>query len=480
MKSSIRTQLLLVNTLVLLIIFIGMSVFLVTTSTSTLRDRLKNEVRSFAALATPPIGDTYSIYGQSGTDKIKEELRTYLKENDSVVNVTIVNVLGETLYSYNADEQPAVTVQQAASFDPIFESESGNLTHVIYPYIGASGAHTYSVVYSISNKAINDAVKKEAFSLMAFIVLSLAATSAITFSAINYFVLRPVRKVSEQADIISAGNLEQQIVVSGTNEIAHLGQAVNAMAESLKANIAKLQEIDKVKSEFMAITSHNLRTPLTIINGYLDTIGTKNTVDDLKHVIERITESVTRLDEFAEDVLTISRYELGEHNSIKELVAVDDIVQKIINDTKAIAESHGLSVTSELQSGSTINISRPHFRVAVQNIVDNAIKFTSKDGTINIKTFQQGNEVCVQVSDNGIGIKVDEIPKLFTKFHRGTSVTTYNYEGTGIGLYASKIIIEEAGGHITVDSTEGKGSTFTVILPIAKNTDKADTIGSNT
>ena len=445
-----------------------MSVYLIGTSTATLRGRLKSEVQSFAALATPPIGDSYNVYGNSGTGKITDLVRSYLEKNNTITNASIVDLQGNVLFQYKKDTSLKVTEQQASSFEPTYVLDGGNLSEVIVPYFGASGAHSYSIVYTVSNDAINAAITKEARSLLVFSLLSLLITSAVTFAAISYFILRPVRKVSEQAAKISAGDLEQQISVDGTNEIARLGQAVNAMADSLKADIVKLQELDKVKNEFMAITSHNLRTPLTIINGYLESIDMYNTVEELKKAIGRIGESVTRLDGFAEDVLTISKYELGEGKTNKDLVDVRELVQKICDEAKATAEMHELTFESSLETNAAVLIGKPYLRSAILNIVDNAIKFTKKGGTVRISATEQNGIARVAVSDTGIGIKASEIPQLFTKFHRGTSVTVYDYEGTGIGLYASKIIIEEAGGTITVETKEGQGSTFTINLPIAK------------
>lgn len=468
MRNNIRTQLLIVNTVVLLIVFGVMSVYLVRSNTNTLRDRLKNEARAFSVLATPPIGDIYNIYSNSGTSKITETIRGYLQENDSVTNATIVNLQGKTLFTYNEAAAPTINAQQASSFTPIFESTGGNLNQVIAPYFGASGAHTYSVAYTISNDKINQAIQKETISLLLFLILSLIITSAVTFVAISYIILRPLRKVSKQAAIISAGNLEQQIEVEGSNEIAMLGKAVNAMAQSLKDSINKLREIDKVKSEFMAITSHNLRTPLTIINGYIESIDLLNTVEELKKAMTRIGTSAARLEGFAEDVLTISRFELGERDSNKDIISINDFITKLAPETKATAEMHELTFESNISTTASINIGKPYLRSAVLNLIDNAVKFTDPGGRISLNVSQDAQTVHIAISDTGTGISKEEVGKLFTKFHRGTSVTQYNYEGTGIGLYVCKIIVEEAGGTITVETAEGKGSTFTIHLPIAK------------
>lgn len=467
MIRTIRTQLLVVNTAVLIAIFAVMSVYLIDKNSSSLRQRLKAEAQSFATLATAPIGDTYTLYGESGTDRVRETIKTYLDTNDSVINAAVVDLQGKQLFAYAPGDNFRPTPEQASTFTPIFDVENQNLNHVIYPYFGASGARTYSVVYTISNDQINRAVRDQTVSLVVFTLLSLLITSAVTYAAINRFILNPIRQVSEQAAAISSGDLNQQINVTGNNEIARLGRAVNAMADSLKADIAKLQEIDKVKSEFMAITSHNLRTPLTIMSGYLENMRILNTVDELKQAMQRIGESVKRLANFAEDVLTISRFELGEESVVREKVAIGDFMQKIASEALATAELKDIRFKSDVQTNATVSISPPHIRSAIWNILDNAIKFTPAGGRIELKVHEDKKVVKIAIADTGIGISEEEIPKLFTKFHRATSVTTYDYEGTGIGLYAARIIVEEEGGNIEVSSQAGKGSTFIISLPLA-------------
>lgn len=450
----------------LLVIFSGMTVYLTRANTQALRASLRAEATSFATLATPPIAETYSTYSDSGTALIKLKMRDYLALNNNVSNIAIVDSSGKVLFSYNPTAVVRVQSSQSASFDPIYVNKNGSLAYVVYPYFEPSGAHPFNIVYTISNEAIDASVRHETTSLLVFGISSLLLTSALTYFLINRIIVKPVRELSRQAKIISDGNLEQQIEIHGNDEIAALGSAVNTMADSLKGSIAKLQEVDKVKSEFMAITSHNLRTPLTIINGYLENLEIFKTPDEMKDAMSRIGESVKRLDGFAEDVLTISQYELGDHIASHTTFAVADMLQQIADETRAAADLKGVHFESDVNTNATITASKPHIRSAVWNIIDNAIKFTPKDGVVKLNVDDTGNTLRIAVTDSGIGISESEVPKLFTKFHRATSVITYDYEGTGIGLYASKLIVEQYNGNITVESKEGSGSTFTISLPI--------------
>lgn len=466
-RTTIRLKLLLTSSLLLFAIFSGMTVYLTHNSTQTLRQNLQSETKSFAVLANAPIAEAYDTYSDSGTAMIRQKMLDYLALNKNVTNIAIIGLDAKPLFIYDEASPIKISTTQATSFDPIYISKDGALQQVIYPYFEASGAHPYNIVYVVSDKEITAAVQRETTSLVLFGLSSLLLTSALTYVLINRIIVKPVRELSRQAKIISDGNLEQQIEIHGNDEIAALGNAVNTMADSLKGSIAKLQEVDKVKSEFMAITSHNLRTPLTIINGYLENLEIFKTPDQMKDAMSRIGESVKRLDGFAEDVLTISQYELGDHIASQTTFTVADMLQQIADETRAAADLKGVHFESDINTTATITASKPHIRSAIWNIIDNAIKFTPKDGGVKLKVDDADNKLRIAVTDSGIGISEAEIPKLFTKFHRATSVITYDYEGTGIGLYASKLIVEQYNGNITVDSKEGSGSTFTISLPIA-------------
>jgi signal transduction histidine kinase len=471
MRASIRTKFLLLISLLLVIIFGAITSSLIRNSTKALREDLLEESKAFASLATQPIGNTFSIYKDSGTSKIDEQVKQFGALNENIVNIAVVDLGGKVNYAQQGNVPPSVTSEEASAFTPTFKNnESGALETIVSPYFEASGAHRYSVVYSVSDDGIEAAVQQEAMSLLYFGVLSLSITMLLVYILINRLIIKPVQQVSEQAGVISAGNLEQQIEVHGHDEIARLGQSVNKMAESLKEHIAQLKEVDKVKSEFMLITSHNLRTPLTIIDGYLDNMELViNDPEKLSNAFAKIGSSVKRLEVFAEDILTISRIELGNAELMAEPVKTGEFFERIVSDFRPTAELKNLTFNANIQDGDTeLKISKPYIRSAVWNVLDNAAKFTKEGGTVSIDVEREGDSLVLSVSDTGIGISEEELKKLFTKFHRGTSTLTYDFEGTGIGLYASKVMIENHGGTIGATSQVGQGSMFTIKLPVYK------------
>lgn len=472
MRIGIRTKFLLLITLLLVAIFGTITYFQIRNSTRELRADLFDESKAFATLATQPIGNVFAIYKDSGTLKIQQQATTFMELNHNIKNVNIVDVSGKVVYSQN-DGDVNVTSDEAGTFEPVYKyNESGALSTVIYPYFEGSGSHRYSLVYSISDEEIEKTIRKETWQLFYFGLASLLATMILVYLLIDRFIIKPVQLVSEQAGVISAGNLSQQIVVHGKDEIASLGKSVNKMAESLKKSIAELKEVDKVKTEFMMITSHNLLTPLSIMKGYLENLElVMGDPIKMKDAFTRVGLSVRRLEIFAEDILSISRFELGDNTVLRERVKFVEFVDKVAKEFLPTSELKKQTFSIDIEDGTAeVEISVPYIRSAVWNVLDNAAKFTPEGGSVQLRAHQKDNFVEIVVSDSGIGISEAELGKLFTKFHRGTSTLTYDYEGTGIGLYASKMMIEKHGGSIEVDSTEGKGSTFTIRLPIADPT----------
>ena len=240
------------------------------------------------------------------------------------------------------------------------------------------------------------------------------------------------------------------------------------MADSLRANITKLKEVDQLKSEFMMIASHNLRTPLTIIQGYLETMASYPLTPEVAKLVEIISANSERLHILSEDILTISQIEANHQLSAdKQPVDLTAVLKAMGDEFTILAKEKGVSFAAQLPPESyKVKAAVTYLRSAIWNIMDNALKFTAKDGHVTLSLTKNGDFALISIADTGIGIAPDEIPKLFTKFHRATGTLEYNYEGVGIGLYITKLVVTQFGGDVSVASTLGKGTTFTIRLPI--------------
>lgn len=469
-RFGLGAKLIILIAVFLVIIFALVTFVLVKLNTSTLRSNLVNNSKAFAALATEPIGKTFLTYQDSGTLRISEAVHRFTDLDSNISNVAVVDNTGKNLFSLQDKIPSNISSLEATSFKPTYSYDKAhNLSQVIQPFIEDFGAHRYSLVYTISSSEVQRNINQVITTILFFVFVSLILSISLTYLAISYMFVNPLKRVTRQALAISAGDLDQQIKLDRNDEISDLANSLNSMANSLKEDIAKLQETDRLKTEFMIITSHSLRTPLTIINGYLDQIEDINSVDDLKNVLRIIGNSAKQLGVFAEDVLTISDIEAGKHLLKFEPADVKSFAQRIADEFDASAKQKGTEFKTEFDTqGQMINISTAHLRSAIWNLLDNALKFTSKDGQIEFSVGIVGKDAVFTVKDNGIGIAHEEMPKLFTKFHRGTDIMHYDYAGAGIGLYITKLVVKEHGGDIKAESTLGKGSKFTITIPLAE------------
>ena len=259
-----------------------------------------------------------------------------------------------------------------------------------------------------------------------------------------------------------AHNLQKQLAA----EKASVEHTVDIRTRELRVAQESLRAADQLKTEFMLLSAHNMRTPITIMAGSLEMLTSGSKETNRKYFMDALEESIKRLRDFVEDMITITTLEAGTGLSM-EPCTVESLVSPLVSEATAIADTkksvnfrHSLKDTDVVIEANTLRL-----QSAVRNLINNAFKFT-KSGHVALNVSRSGNEIVIKVVDTGIGIDMLEVEKLFTKFHRGTDTLRFEYEGEGIGLYLTKLIVAEHHGTITVDSTPGKGSTFTITVPI--------------
>jgi len=454
--------------LLLAILFAVIAGILIRNNVQSLRADLTDRSKAFAALATKPIGDTYSIYKASGTVAIDQQVRRFIELDQNITNVMIVTADGTVVYKLYNVVNP-VSAEDATSFEPVYGyDERGTINRVVYPLIEDTGRHTYNIAYDISNASIATAITSQIRSIILYSIVGLLISAAVIYAMVDRFFLKPIKRLRDQALVVAAGTYDQPLSEKRRDEIGDLAQSVNQMAESLKSDIQKLKEVDQIKSEFMMIASHNLRTPLTVINGYLEMAKSQALSEELRQMLSSIEANSQRLGIFAEDLLVISSIETGQQVYHKEPVDLTAMFNSIIPEIQVLANDRHINITATITSdNTTVYGSKPHLRSAIWNLLDNALKFNKESGHIGISVLRVDEAIQIAIKDTGIGIAETELSQIFTKFHRGSSSLTNVYEGTGIGLYVTKLIINDHGGSIAVESTVDQGSNFIVTLPIS-------------
>lgn len=241
--------------------------------------------------------------------------------------------------------------------------------------------------------------------------------------------------------------------------------------QKLARNLQMLRELDKTKSEFISIASHQVRTPLTgikwTINSLLEEQVGKLNVKQ-KKITSDAYKAVLRLVELINNLLDVSRLEEGRLGFRFQNQALELVVKKVFENFRKEAKEKGITFSLSLPESPLpfIKLDTEKISIALNNLVDNAIKYTSPSGTINIEVLKKGKLVLIKIKDTGIGIPADQIDQMFTKFFRAKNAQNFQTSGTGLGMYVTKNIIERHGGAISLQSEENKGSVFSVTFPV--------------
>ncbi|KKQ47031.1 MAG: PAS/PAC sensor signal transduction histidine kinase [Candidatus Moranbacteria bacterium GW2011_GWD2_37_9] len=313
-------------------------------------------------------------------------------------------------------------------------------------------------------------VRYKAFNVKVFGVQALMLSLIIIIASEYFFIDSLVNFILVGITLILALGFGYILTKSVKRDIQQKEELEVLSQQLVKANI-QLKKLDKAKSEFISIASHQLRTPLTAIKGYLSLVveGSYGQVDDsVKNALQKAYSANERLILLVEDLLNASRIESGRMKYDLADARLEDLVSQSCDSLALKAEDEGLflKVNAPKSPLPVFHVDGIKVREVISNFIDNAIKYTEKGG-VEIGFESDSNSVKIIVSDTGIGIPRDEIPYLFKKFSRGKNTSRLNATGTGLGLFVAKNNIEAHGGRVWVESDGiGKGSRFYIQLPL--------------
>ena len=243
--------------------------------------------------------------------------------------------------------------------------------------------------------------------------------------------------------------------------------------EVLQASmLERAQELDRAKSDFVSRVSHELRSPLTSVLGYLELIGEGDAgplTKEQRRMLEVVARNGRRLLALIEDLLLLSRIEAGAVTVIFEPVRLGSLIQGVHESFRPAIHAGQLTARVEVEPGLELDGDRAQLERMVSNLISNAVKFTPPGGEVDVSARRDRDDVVIQVRDTGIGVPEDEQPGLFTRFFRSSISMEQETQGTGLGLFIVKHVVEGHGGTVGVVSAPGAGSPFTARLPARRN-----------
>lgn len=298
-------------------------------------------------------------------------------------------------------------------------------------------------------------------------VLSIVLLSILTSRTIS----KPIKELAQGADEIANGNLDFVINYESTNEIGTTVKSFNEMTTRLRDSINEQNRIEQSRKEMIAGVAHDLRTPLTSVKGYLEGLkdGIASTPEMQQHYLETIYSSTLDMERLLDDLLDISRLELGNIELHTEPININAMLSDCAEELKFTLEKKGIDFSytnPNATQEAIVMLDTDRFSRVITNIISNSIKYAKKDIKLKIEMSIQSYEksVIISISDNGIGIDNENLPRIFESFYRADRARSKTRDGSGLGLSVCRQIVELHGGRIWATSKEGEGTTILISM----------------
>ncbi len=475
---SLRFKLTLWYVLILGVLLISFSSFLYITLSRSLRRDVDDRLRSLAGLIASESGSPRSPFGFGDVD---EALQTTLSLRPMGKFIQVMDEsgrIGQKSDNLKNIQLPVsfVALRNAVRGLPTYETVrplgTPALRVITFPVL--ENHHIARVVQVASSlEDVEDALNTLFIILIVTVPLALLVASLGGHFLANK-AFKPIDHVTQTARLITSHNLDQPIQVpTGRDELSRLVETFNEMISRLG------KSFDHIK-QFTSDASHELKTPLTVLKGEVEvTLRKERSPSEYDQVLRSNLEEINRMSRIVEDLLLLSKTDIGEIRLEKEEINLTEIVREVIGQLSLLAEAKSLHlIATNHHEDVRVFADGLRIRQLVLNLIDNGLKYTEPGGFIQVtlerhlppavsENPNQGESfVKIIVSDNGIGISKEDQEKIFDRFYRADKARSRGEGGTGLGLSICKWIVEAHRGQIAVDSDLGKGTVFTVTLPM--------------
>lgn len=397
--------------------------------------------------------------------------------NLTLSRVTFIGIDGIPI----ADSHNNSIIFDNLSFSLGINNAINNQSKVFYEYSKEMGGKYYyyadmlefqdneSIIIRIGESVDNtDKLVEKLLTYLLFSILSsIVIAIIISFGTIENLV-KPLKELSEASKFVAAGDFSHTIDINSDDEIGELTASFNSMILELNEYIKSINEVERMRKDFVSNVSHELKTPLTSILGFIETLRIEGIGNEIRiKALDIIETESLRLEEMIEKLLVLSKIESRDDN--KDLVKVD--ISRVIKDvlevlTPQIKEKN---IEVSLDIGfldATIKGNEFLLKSVMMNLIENSIKFNRDNGKVEISILEYDNSFGVVVKDNGIGIPSDKLDKIFERFYRVDNIRNIT-KGSGLGLAITKHIVMGLDGTIEVESSTKTGSVFKLEFPKA-------------
>jgi signal transduction histidine kinase len=307
--------------------------------------------------------------------------------------------------------------------------------------------------------------------LFIFFLVVLIATHAILTYLMSKNIIRPLRELRNAAKLIKEGDLDFRVKVSGKDEIGQLGLAFEEMRDQLQTSIQIQAQYEANRKELLSNISHDLKTPITAIQGYVDGIleGIADSPEKTEKYIQTISAKAEEMDHLIDELFLYSKLDLKRIPFNFEQVSIQAFLSDWSEELNFELDKIGVHFDAEirLDSGTHVLMDRDKFRRVLSNIIQNSVQYMDKENKhVLLRAYAEEGIVRIEIQDNGQGISESALPFIFDRFYRAEQSRNAYTGGTGLGLAIAKQIMEGHGGDIGADSVQGGGTVINITMPI--------------
>jgi signal transduction histidine kinase len=303
--------------------------------------------------------------------------------------------------------------------------------------------------------------------LIGLIIFSLGL-SVMAALYLSQPTIRNLNEVISAVRQINAGNLQANVPVASRDEVGELAAAFNAMVQRLQESVNRERGLERTRRELIEAVSHDLRTPLSSIRAMIESINDGVVTDEttIKRYLRTAQPEIVNLSQLVNDLFELSQIDAGLLQLHTESVFLQKLIPDTVETMTAQADSCHLSLGEEVgKELSPVTADSRRIQRVLYNLIQNAIRHTPADGSINIRAMDVGSVIEIQVADTGEGITAEDLPRVFERSYRSERSRSRQSGGAGLGLSIAKGIVEAHGGRIRVNSEPGQGSVFSFTLP---------------
>lgn len=302
------------------------------------------------------------------------------------------------------------------------------------------------------------------------VVLALAVGGWLT-----WLLVKPLRRMTQQVEAIGAGHYSARLSDHSRDELGRLAGSINQMSAEIQRSIEELRKTDLVRRELVANIGHDLRTPIAAISGYLEEaqrFATEGQQEKAKDAMETAHQQTQYLKRLTQDLFELSLFEGGHQPLNLEPVPMGELLHESARaHRKAFAEDE-LQFQTDWPAGlPTLEGDGLRLLRVLDNLLSNARRHTAPGGLVTLRARIEPEELVISVEDSGVGIAPEDLAHIFERYYRGSDARTRGAKGTGLGLAICKVVAEAHQGRLTVQSVSGKGSTFSLHLPLNRKAD---------